>query len=229
MSESNDEKRFSCRILAAEPVTHDVRRFVIEKPDGYSFRPGQATELCIDDDDWRDEKRPLTFTSLNDNPHLEFTVKIYEDHDGVTAQLGRLGVGDRLEIGEAWGAITYRGPGTFIAGGAGVTPFIAILRQLEKDDGLDGNRLLFSNRTAADIILHGEFTRMLGDNAVYTLTREKGEHPYHAGRIDGDFLQRQKVDFDRPVYLCGPPEMMTDLSEVLKRHGVDPDKLVIEA
>jgi len=30
-----------------EPVTHDVRRFRFEKPTGYSFNPGQATEVSI--------------------------------------------------------------------------------------------------------------------------------------------------------------------------------------
>jgi predicted ferric reductase len=35
-----------------------------------------------------------------------------------------------------FGAIEYKGEGVFIAGGAGVTPFIAILRQLQADDKL---------------------------------------------------------------------------------------------
>jgi predicted ferric reductase len=41
-----------------------------------------------------------------------------------------------LIIRDVWGAIEYKGEGVFIAGGAGVTPFIAILRQLQADDKL---------------------------------------------------------------------------------------------
>ena len=35
------------KVLKAEDVTHDVRRFTVSKPDGYSFIPGQATEASI--------------------------------------------------------------------------------------------------------------------------------------------------------------------------------------
>ena len=76
------------------------------------------------------EKRPFTFTSLPGDDHLEFTIKCYTDHDGVTNQLGQLKAGDELLLHDIWGAIHYTNEGTFIAGGAGITPFIAIFRQL---------------------------------------------------------------------------------------------------
>lgn len=116
------------RIKAAEYVTHNVRRFDVDKPSGFTFEPGQATEVSIDKDGWRDEKRSFTFTALPEWDDLQFTIKIYPDHHGVTEQLGKLEVGDALILDEPWGTIQYKGPGTFIAGGAGITPFIAILR-----------------------------------------------------------------------------------------------------
>jgi ferredoxin-NADP reductase len=71
-------------ILKVEPVTHNVRRFTVRKPQDYRFEPGQATLVSIDRPDWQKKKRPFTFTSLNDWPDLEFTTKIYPDHHGVT-------------------------------------------------------------------------------------------------------------------------------------------------
>ena len=53
------------KIRSIEPVTHDVKRFTIEKPGGYSFIPGQATELTINKEGWTDKRNPFTFTSLN--------------------------------------------------------------------------------------------------------------------------------------------------------------------
>ncbi len=69
------------KIKDIQNVTHDVKSFTIEKPDGYDFEPGQATEVAIDKDGWREEKRPFTFTSLPEDDELEFTIKIYPEHD----------------------------------------------------------------------------------------------------------------------------------------------------
>jgi ferredoxin-NADP reductase len=215
------------KVLAADNVTHNVRQFVVERPGGYAFQPGQATTVSLESPKWKDETRPFTFTSLPSDPRLEFTIKIYPEHDGVTDQMGELGEGDRIVLHEVFGAITYQGPGTFLAGGAGVTPFIAILRQLEKEDKLAGNRLIFSNQTARDIILKTEFVRMLGDNVTFTLTRERNERFEH-GRIDAEFLRRHGVDLKGRFYVCGPPKMVKELTGTLKGLGAASEGIVIE-
>ena len=110
------------KIISVEPVTHDVKRFTIQKPIGYKFIPGQATEVSINTLALKNEKRPFTFTGLNENKHPEFTIKIYEAHNGITKELGNLKHCDELIIRDIWGAIEYKGEGVFIAGGAGVTP-----------------------------------------------------------------------------------------------------------
>jgi ferredoxin-NADP reductase len=204
-----------------------VRRFRLEKPRGYKYIPGQATEISINRPEWKAERRPFTFTSLNDWDELEFTVKIYNDHQGVTSQLGKLAAGEELILHDVFGAIHYRGEGTFIAGGAGVTPFIAILRQLEKDKRLGNNRLLFSNRTEKDIILKEEFSRMLGKNFINTITEEK-TGPYDHARIDEAYLKSRVEDFSRYFYICGPDAMVEDLKQLLLKLGAAKEKVVIE-
>ncbi len=131
------------KIISTEPVTHNVKHFRVEKPESYHFTPGQATEVAVNKPEWKNERRPFTFTSLNEWDHLEFTIKIYPERNGVTNQLGMLKAGDELLLHDVWGAIHYKGEGTFIAGGAGVTPFIAIFRQLRKDKKLGNNKLIF--------------------------------------------------------------------------------------
>lgn len=215
------------RILNITPVTHDVRRYRLEKPEGYHFNPGQATEVSINKSNWKEEKRPFTFTSLNEDLYLEFTIKSYRDHKGVTNELGNLHAGDELIIRDVWGAIEYKEPGYFIAGGAGITPFIAILRQLHKDNKLDDNKLFFSNKTSNDIILKDEFTAMLGQNSMFVITDEPGS-PYYNGYIDEKFLQAQVTDFSRNFYLCGPPKMVEALTDTLQKLGASPDSVVFE-
>lgn len=215
------------RIKAIENVTHDVKCFRCEKPAGYSFIPGQATEVAINKEGWKAEKRPFTFTSLNDSPDLEFTIKLYTDHPGVTRQLDSLKPGDELIVDDVWGAIEYRGPGYFIAGGAGITPFIAIFRQLYQDGRLEGNKLFFSNRTERDIILKTELTRMLDSNVVFTVTREASAD-YHYGLINEEFLKANVDDFNRHFYLCGPEPMVEAMQDILIRLGASPEAVVFE-
>ena len=206
------------KIISIQPVTHNVKHFRVEKPGGYSFVPGQATEVAVNKDGWRHERRPFTFTSLNEWNHLEFTIKIYSDHDGVTNQLGKLRSGDELLLHDVWGAIQYKGEGVFIAGGAGVTPFIAIFRQLQKDNSLGSNKLIFSNREYRDIILKDEFAAMLGENFINTLTREK-VRGYDHRKIDEAYLREKVGDLNRQFYVCGPDAMVNDVKAILERLG----------
>ncbi|NII25432.1 flavodoxin reductase [Pseudoflavitalea sp. X16] len=215
------------KILAAEFVTHNVRRFTLEKPVGYRFEPGQATEISINKPDWKNERRPFTFTSLNEWEHLEFTIKIYSDRQGVTNELGKLQPDDELILHDVWGTIHYEGPGTFIAGGAGVTPFIAILRQLYNTGKLGNNQLIFSNRTEKDIILKEEFTAMLGDRFINTLTQEKTTQ-YDNHKIDAAYLQEVVKDFNQYFYICGPDAMVDELEQTLIGLGVPKEKVVRE-
>jgi len=215
------------KIISVEPVTHDVKRFTIQKPEGFKFIPGQATEVSVNTPALKNEKRPFTFTSLNDNKHLEFTIKIYDSHNGVTKELAKLKQGDELIIRDVWGAIEYKGEGVFIAGGAGVTPFIAILRQLQADDKIANNKLIFTNKTEKDIILKKEFNGILGKNFINTLTDEKKEG-YENGRIDYTFLKEKIDNFKQHFYVCGPPQFVTAISEALTQLGAKTDTVVFE-
>ena len=224
------------KIISIEPVTHNVKRFTLEKPKDYSFNPGQATEVSINTPGLKEERRPFTFTCLPEDDHLEFTIKIYSDHNGVTKALGNVKAGDELIVRDVWGAIEYKGPGTFIAGGAGVTPFIAIFRRLHKDGKVDarpddpfgrGNKLIFSNRTSKDIILKDEFDKILGKNFINILTEEKGENFEHA-RINEEYLKKNITDFRQHFYICGPDPMIKDISDALTKLGADIESVVFE-
>ncbi|WP_340159571.1 flavodoxin reductase [uncultured Hoeflea sp.] len=214
-------------ISKIEDITHNVRQFTFEKPEGFEFTPGQAAEVGIDKDGWRDADNPFTFTALPDWDELQFTIKIYPSHDGLTEQIGKLETGDRFIIGDPWGTIEYKGKGTFIAGGAGVTPFIAILRMLRERGELSGHRLIFANKREADIILRNEFDAMPGLEVVYVLSGEKKDG-FEYGRIDKDMLQRLIGSTDEQFYVCGPDDMVDDINAALKDMGADPDGLTFE-
>lgn len=208
-------------------LTPDVRRYRCTRPDGYEFEPGQATEVALDRDGWRDEARPFSFTSLPDDEYLEFTIKSYPDHDGVTEQLATVAEGDRLLIGDSWGALTDHGPGVFVAGGAGVTPFLAMLRARAARGDLDGCHLIFSNQTEADIICRDELEAMDGLRLDLLVT-DQPDSPLASDMLDEDLLSQLVSDFDQRFYVCGPPAMTEAIGSTLEELGADTDAVNLD-
>lgn len=215
------------KIISIENVTHDVKSIKFEKPAGFSFTPGQAADCAINKPNYINEIRPFTFTGLNEWDFLEFTIKIYNDHNGVTKEIGNLKTGDELIISEPWGTISYKGEGIFIAGGAGVTPFIAILRELNSQNKIGNNKLIFANKTEADIILKDEFEKMLGENFINILSHQKSDK-YRYGFITEEFLKSVVNDFNKMFYLCGPPPMMDTLEKIFKNLGIPGSQIIKE-
>ena len=215
------------KINSIDSVTHDVLRIKTGKPFRYTFTPGQATEVSINKAGWQDERRPFTFTSLPDDDYLEFTIKIYPVHKGVTNQLLQLKKDDKLIVHEVFGTISYKGEGVFIAGGAGVTPFIAIFKQLKAINRIGNNKLICANKTKADIILKDYFTNILGSNFINILSGEKTDN-YEHGHVSEDFLLKHISGINQKFYICGPDPMMEAVEKQLLNLKIDPQLIVKE-
>ncbi|MFT6826814.1 MAG: ferredoxin-NADP reductase [Cyclobacteriaceae bacterium] len=220
-------KQHTVKIESIDNVTHNVLKIVTLKPQNYVFISGQATEISINKDGWRDKKNPFTFTSLPKEKHLEFIIKTYPSHKGVTNELLNLKTNDELILHEVFGAISYKGEGVFIAGGAGVTPFISILRDLESKEKIGNNTLIFANKTKNDIILEAEFKKLLGDNFYNILSGEKVEG-YADGQITKEFIKANSNGINKLFYLCGPPPMMEAIEKQLADLNVDKKSIVKE-
>ena len=215
------------KIRSIKHVTHDVLQIVTEKPSGYIFTSGQATDVSINKEGWKEELRPFTFTCLPEDDHIEFTIKTYPSRNGVTNQLLQLKAGDELILHDVFGDIAYKGEGVFIAGGAGVTPFIAIFRYLQSKNIVGNNKLIFANKTKADIIHEEEFTKLLGKNFINILSDEKVEG-YAQGFITEDFLKKYISANDKHFYLCAPPPMMDAVAKHLAALHIDERSIVQE-
>lgn len=220
-------KNETLAIKKIEHFTHDVLHIVVEKPKAINFHSGQATEVFIDKEGWRNEGRPFTFICLPEDNYLEFAIKTYPDHKGVTNELLSLKEGDNLILNDVFGAIEYKGPGTFIAGGAGVTPFISIIRNLAANNKIGDSKLIFANKTADDIILEEEFSKLLKDNFINILSKEENAQ-YHHGMISEDFIKKHALSLQDYFYVCGPPPMMEAVLEQLSKLGIKKDKIITE-
>ena len=213
-----DNMEHNLKIKEKNWLTHDVMQFTMEKPEGFQFTAGQAIEATLDDPKFKNDWAPFTLTSLNTDEYLEFTIKCYPKHEGMTLALSKLGKGDHFIITDPWDSFINKGAGVFIAGGTGITPFIALLRQIKVDGTVQGSTLIFSNKREEDIFHFTEFKSILGDHFINVLTQEKME-PFLYGRIDKSFLQKHIKNFDQPFYLCGPDNFAEDIKGYLEEIG----------
>jgi ferredoxin-NADP reductase len=220
------------KLRRTEQLTHDTYRLVTTRPEGYGFVPGQANHWGIERGGFRDAAKPFTITSLPDEDHLEFVIKSYPtdqypEHDGFTELIPQLEPGEAIYVDDAGGDIRDEGRGLFVAGGAGVTPFIPILKDRQRRGELDGSTLLYSNKTEADIILRELWEEMEGLETVFTLT-EEAHSRLPKTQTDTALLQQNLRGHHEKVYVCGPPPMMKSVIADLRAMGVEEDRIVVE-
>ncbi|MCS6818823.1 MAG: flavodoxin reductase [Chitinophagales bacterium] len=219
--------KYIVTVKEANFLTGNVKRFVLEKPKGYHFIPGQATEFAINEEGWKDKFRPFTFTSLNSWEFLEIMVKIYPERNGVTARMARINAGAQFIMGDPFGAIEYKGPGVFIAGGSGITPFISIFRELKRQGRILHNKLIYSNYTSRDVIAGAELHDMLKENYINHYTKE-GVIGFRERRLNKDLLIEYIKDFSQRFYVCGSESFVNDICAMLIELGASADALVID-
>ncbi|HJX57126.1 MAG TPA: flavodoxin reductase, partial [Thiobacillus sp.] len=135
--------------------------------------------------------------------------------------------GAELLMSEPFGTIRYQGPGVFIAGGAGITPFLAILRGLAHRGELDGQTLIFSNKTPRDVICEKELRHLLGERCILTCTGADAPGYAHR-RVDRAFLEEVIDDFTQRFYVCGPPLFMDAVNGALTDLGASSENVVFE-
>ena len=123
-----------------------------------------------------------------------------------------------------------------IAGGSGVTPFRAFVREATRRELETKITILYSVRTTNDIIFNDEFHQMELDNPNFdfyvTCTRLVPEDPWtgRRGRINADWVKERIHDLPNTVfYACGPNELV-EFAEalVLRDLGVPKAQMKIE-
>ncbi|MBL1213286.1 MAG: flavodoxin reductase [Ignavibacteriae bacterium] len=199
----------------------DVIQLILERPANYHFNAGQAAEITIDRKAFEGLTAPFTFTGLMDTNYLELMIKIYKENKGLTLAVSELNKGDKLQISEPWDSYQLKGPGVFIAGGSGITPFISILRNLKcirKD--ISEYSLIWANKTWNDVFLKNELTDLLNSRYHNILSREN-KIPHDHGRINKYYLKSRISNFNQPFYICGPKHFGEQLRKMLFELGAD--------
>jgi ferredoxin-NADP reductase len=218
------------RVAEVRRETPGAVTVVLEDGKPFDFKAGQFFTL-VADVDGRQVRRPYSASSVPGSSRLEVTVKKVES-GRFSGHAHGLAVGDRLFVRGPSGAFHLPEESSagvvLIAAGSGVTPMMSMIRTRLADRSGHGRiALLYSSRSADEIIFADELTRLAGDlpdrlSVTHVLTGRDG-------RLDADGVRRWVTGLsparDAHYYLCGPEPLMDAVRGVLTGLGV-PDPLV---
>lgn len=220
----------------------------VEAPGVEPFEPGQFLQLGLERSDGH-LHRPYSVAS----PHgdrLEFFVVVV-DHGRLSPLLWRLEPGDSVDVSvRAAGSFTLRKcPDArtlwLIATGTGLAPYIAILRRPDVWQRFAHVVLVHGVRHESDLAYHEEISghsATRGSQFVFlpTISREQVAGSLF-GRIttclqDGSLetTARAKMDQHSCVMMCGNPDMLHDLEQLLSGRGLrrhssrQPGQMILE-
>ena len=217
------------RVQTIHPAVHEVRNltdstFVVRfDRNGLDFEPGQYLSVGLKGEI---HMREYSVYSPMQADYLEILVKEVE-HGHVSRGLHRLHPGDELAVDGPFGFFTIdepdRGhPFLFVATGTGISPFHCFARSYP---GLN-YRLLHGVRRLTERYEHDAFE---AGRVTTCVSREPdaAEIPIVGGRVT-DYLRAHPVRAETRCYLCGNCDMIYEVFDILKGHGVPAEQLYAE-
>ena len=236
-------ERLTWRLARVATTRAETPRFVsldLEVPGWPGHLPGQHLDVRLTAEDGYQAQRSYSIASAPDGERVTVTVERLDDGEVSPYLAGDLQAGDLLELrGPIGGYFVWEpslgGPLLLVAGGSGVVPLLAMVRHRAALGSRVPTRLLYSSRSAADVLARDELDRLARPDrelaVIHTLTREQppGWTGYRR-RIDPAMLEEVGwPPSERPlVYVCGPTRMVEAVATTLVELGHDPARVRTE-
>jgi ferredoxin-NADP reductase len=183
--------------------TPRVKTFRIALPMWMPHVPGQHYDVRLTAPDGYQAQRSYSVASSPlDEREIELTIDRLDEGEVSGYFHDVVDVGDQVEVrGPFASYFVWRGesPALLIGGGSGVVPLMSMLRHRRRTMPDLPMRLVYSVRTAEDVIYADE----LGTDALLTYTRRPPDGwTGHVGRIDAQLLEAAGVR-SGTVFVCG--------------------------
>jgi ferredoxin-NADP reductase len=217
-------------VASIEEETPNVKSFRFELPMWMPHLPGQHYDVRLTaPDGYRAQRSYSIASSPLDEGLVELTIDRLDGgevspyfHDVVIE-------GDQVELrGPFASYFVWRGesPALLVGGGSGVVPLMAMLRHKRRAMPELEMRLVYSVRSADDVIYADE----LGEDAVLTFTREPpAGWTGHTGRIDLELIESAlPLRRDGTVFVCGTDGFVETASRLALEAGYAAERVRTE-
>jgi ferredoxin-NADP reductase len=215
-------------VTGVKPETPRVKSFRLALPMWMPHLPGQHYDVRLTaPDGYRAQRSYSVASSPLDEGEIELTIDRLEDGEVSPYFHDVLVEGDLVEVrGPFASYFVWRGesPVVLIGGGSGVVPLMAILRHRRRVMPEVPMRLVYSVRSAEDLIYADE----LGEEATLTYTREPPDGwTGHTGRIDAPIIAAANLE-GATAFICGSDGFVEAASRLLLASGFEAARIRTE-
>ena len=220
--------------------TPRIRTIELDAPGWTGHLPGQHIDVRLTAEDGYQAQRSYSIATRPNGTRLAITVERIEDGEVSPYLAGELRPGDKLELrGPIGGYFVWEpgrgGPLLLAAGGSGIVPLMAMIRERIAEGSWVSVRLLASSRSWDDVIYRSELEQigrdMMGIEVVHALTRSQPpDWPGYDRRVDREMLSEVAwPPSDRPLcFVCGPTGFVETVASSLVELGHAPDMIRTE-
>lgn len=216
-----------------ELVADGTMAFEFAKPPGFVHQAGQSILLTLPDPPETDSagnSRTFTIASAPYEPELLIATRLRDTAFKRSLQSMPIGASVRIEgpAGEMVLDADAARPVVLLAGGIGITPFLAMARHATQAELPHRISLFYANRRPEDAAFLAELTEMTTVNPNFHLIATMSEAAKSAqtwsgasGHINRELLTRHLPDLHSPLYyFAGPPAMTMAMQEMLAGIGI---------
>jgi ferredoxin-NADP reductase len=225
---------YTIKYLSSRDVASGTKAFEFEKPTGYKFIAGQATDWTLvepAETDAEGNGRSFSLACAPDEPVLRIATRMRDT--AYKRILGKMQPGDTISIDDPWGEFILHEDesreAVFLCGGIGVTPFYSMMKDAVLRNTSRKLTLFFSNKTAKDAPFRDELLEFVSKNPSLRMIETITDDPSWTGEkgfIDRAMLERHIPDITKPIYyVAGPPQMVAAMKKMLLDAKLDESQL----
>ncbi|MBI2523939.1 hypothetical protein HYW11_01850 [Candidatus Peregrinibacteria bacterium] len=221
------------------PIARDVYEFTLQKPEGFTYEPGQFVLFSVPllENSADIQPRAYSIASAPGEPDLRFVLKLREGGRASRWCTGMLREGTPVSMQGPFGALVLDRATTkdylFLATSTGVAPFRSMIVSTLAAGDTRRMDLLFGAWNEGGLFWTEDFQRLAASHPSFRyhviLDQPPSTWNGHRGHVQ-DIAPRIVPDCgQRSIYICGNPAMVAAVKQCcLEQWGVPQEDLHVE-